>query len=38
MNVSLNPELEKRIVQRVERGEIGSVEALVEEAVEPISQ
>jgi hypothetical protein len=34
VNVSLNPELERRIAQRVESGEAGSAQALVEQAVE----
>jgi Arc/MetJ-type ribon-helix-helix transcriptional regulator len=33
MNISLSPELEKRIAQKVERGDVDSAEALVENAL-----
>ena len=33
MDISLSPELEKRIAQKVERGDVDSVDALVENAL-----
>ena len=33
MNISLSPELEKRIAQKVERGDVDSADALVESAL-----
>lgn len=33
MNITLNPELERRIAEKVERGDIESADALVEEAL-----
>ena len=33
MNITLSAELEKRIAEKVERGEVGTADALVEEAL-----
>ena len=33
MNISLSPELQKRIAEKVERGDVGTADALVEQAV-----
>jgi Arc/MetJ-type ribon-helix-helix transcriptional regulator len=33
MNISLSPELQKRIAEKVERGDVGTTDALVEEAL-----
>ena len=33
MNISLSPELQKRIAEKVERGDVGTADALVEQAL-----
>lgn len=33
MNITFSPELQRRITEKVERGEIGSADALVEQAL-----
>jgi Arc/MetJ-type ribon-helix-helix transcriptional regulator len=33
MNITLSQELEKRIIQKVERGDVGSAASLIEQAV-----
>lgn len=33
MNITLSPELQKRIAEKVERGDVGTAEALVEQAL-----
>jgi len=33
MNITLSPELEKRIANKVERGDVGTADALVEQAI-----
>ena len=34
MNITLSPELEKRIADKLQRGEVGSADALVEQALQ----
>ena len=34
MNITLSPELQKRVAEKVERGSVGTADALVEEALE----
>ena len=33
MNISLSPELQKRIAEKIERGDLGTADALVEQAL-----
>jgi Arc/MetJ-type ribon-helix-helix transcriptional regulator len=33
MNITLNPELQRRIAERVERGDVGTADTLVEQAL-----
>jgi len=33
MNITLSPELQKRIAEKVERGDVGTADALVEQAL-----
>jgi hypothetical protein len=33
MNITITPELEKRVAEKVERGDVGTVDALVEQAL-----